>query len=215
MRRDRHHAKEHDIDDAVAADQQLGRVRHGAEIGGDVDGVGDEQQRHHDVEQRGRIVPADIAGDAVPGDAADPRGDFLDRRHQRKGQQHGPADAVAELRAGLAVGADPRRIVVGRAGDQAGPERLCGIAEAKRLMRFGLRRRLLVAGILVRVMLRTRLVAICHTRVQPPRQRTRAGFGSGGRTCVRSRHRRTFLASEPKLLPQRAASPDRCRAPPE
>ena len=51
-------------------------------------------------------------------------GDFLDRHHQRKRQQHGPADAVAELRAGLAVGADPGRIVVGGAGDQAGAERL-------------------------------------------------------------------------------------------
>ena len=116
----------------MAADQQLAGVRHGAEVGGDVDGVGDEQQRHHHMEQPRRIMPARIARNAVPGDAADARGDFLDRRHQRKRQQHGPADAVAELRAGLAVGADARRIVVGRAGDQAGAERLQRIAEAKR-----------------------------------------------------------------------------------
>jgi len=60
----------------------------------------------------------------MPGDAADPRRNFLDRHHQRKAQQHGPADAVTKLRAGLAVGADPRRIVVGGTGDQAGAERL-------------------------------------------------------------------------------------------
>ena len=115
------------------------------------------------IEQPCRIMPADIAGNAVAGDAADARGDFLDRRHQRKRQQHGPADAVAELRAGLAVGADPRRIVVGRAGDQAGAERFQRIAEAKRPWRA---RPSLpacrVPRMRVRVMLRIRFVAICH-----------------------------------------------------
>jgi len=59
------------------------------------------------MEQPRRIKPARIARNAMAGDPPDPRGNFLDCRHQRKRQQHGPADAVAELRAGLAVGADP------------------------------------------------------------------------------------------------------------
>ena len=42
--------------------------------------------------------------------------------HQRIGQQHGPADAEAKLRAGLAVGADAGWIVVRRPGDQPWPE---------------------------------------------------------------------------------------------
>ena len=80
LRRHRRHAEQQHIDDAVAADQQFAGVRHGAEVGGDVDGVGDEQQRHHHVEQPRRIMPAHIARYAMAGDAADARGDFLDRR---------------------------------------------------------------------------------------------------------------------------------------
>ncbi len=119
LRGDRDHAERNDIKHAVPADQKLGGVRHRAEIRRDIDGVGDEQQRDHHVQQQRRIMPANVAGDAVPGDAADPRRNFLDRRHQRKRQQHGPADAIAELRAGLAVGADAGGIVIGRASDQA------------------------------------------------------------------------------------------------
>src|SRR5829696_8294440 len=108
-------------------------------------------------------MPAYIARNAMSGNAADPCGDFLDRRHQRKRQQHGPADAVAELRAGLAVGADPRRIIVGCAGDQSRSERLQRIAEAKRPRR-------LVPGSLLRMiggrtgaMLRIGFGSIGHT----------------------------------------------------
>jgi hypothetical protein len=93
---------------------------------------GDEQQCHYHVEQPWRIIPANIARYAMAGDAADARGNFLDRHHQRERQQHGPADAIAELRTSLAVGADPRRIVVGRPGDQPGAERFQRIAETKR-----------------------------------------------------------------------------------
>ena len=100
----------------------------------------------------------------MPGDAADARGNFLDRGHQRKGQQHGPADAVTELRAGLAVGADPRRIVVGRAGDQAGTERLQRVAEAKRLSGLGrMTGRLGVDRARMLDVLRMRF-AICHAK---------------------------------------------------
>ena len=67
---------------------------------------------------RPRIVAAQILRDAVAGYAADPCADRLDGRHQRKAEQHRPAEAVAELRAHLAVGRDAARIVVGRAGDQ-------------------------------------------------------------------------------------------------
>ena len=42
------------------------------------------------------IVPADVAGDALPGHPADPRADLLDRRHQREGEQHDPAHREAE-----------------------------------------------------------------------------------------------------------------------
>src|SRR5204863_6599289 len=67
------------------------------------------------------------------------------------------------LRAGLAVSTDPRGIVVGCAGDQSGAELLQRIAKAKRPGGLGLRGLLVAAGMLVRVMLRIRLVALCHT----------------------------------------------------
>jgi electron transfer flavoprotein alpha/beta subunit len=57
-----------------------------------------------------------------PVGAAEAGADLLDRDHERIGQQHGPADAEAKLRAGLAVGADAGWIVVRRPGDQPWPE---------------------------------------------------------------------------------------------
>jgi len=61
LRHDRGDAIKQYVDDAVPADQKLGGIGHGGEIGRDVDGVGDEQQRHHHVEQPWRIMPAHIA----------------------------------------------------------------------------------------------------------------------------------------------------------
>ena len=58
----------------------------------------------------------------APGHAADLGGDLLDDHHQREAEQEGPGEAVAELGADLAVGADPARIVVGGAGDQTRSE---------------------------------------------------------------------------------------------
>jgi hypothetical protein len=67
-------------------------------------------------------MPAEIAGDAMSRGAAEAGADLLDRHHQRIGQQHGPADAEAELRAGLAVGPDAGWIVVRRPGNQSWAE---------------------------------------------------------------------------------------------
>ena len=88
--------REHgDVQETGASDEELARVRHCAEVGADIDRVGDEQQRHDDLQQPVRIVPAEIAGDAMPRGAAEAGADLLDRHHQRIGQQHGPADAEA------------------------------------------------------------------------------------------------------------------------
>ena len=48
----------------------------------------------------------------------------LDRDHQRPGQHHRPKQAEAELGAGLRIGRDAARIVVGGAGDEARAEAL-------------------------------------------------------------------------------------------
>ena len=101
-----------------AADQQAQRRAHGAEVGAEIDHIGDEQQEHDRAQEPRRVVTAEVVGDAVAGHAADPRADRLDHGHQRKAEQHGPGEAVAELGADLAVGGDAARIVVRRAGHQ-------------------------------------------------------------------------------------------------
>jgi len=75
-------------------------------------------------------VIAEVARDAVPGDAADARTDDLDADHQRRRQEHAPQHAEAELRTGLRVGRDAARVIVGRAGDESGAEPLEKLLEA-------------------------------------------------------------------------------------
>src|SRR4029077_16056919 len=48
--------------------------------------------------------------------------DQLNGDHERRGQEHRPAQRVAELGAALGIGGDAAWIVIGGAGDQAGPE---------------------------------------------------------------------------------------------
>jgi len=66
----------------------------------------------------------EVAGDSGARDAADLRSDFLDDDHQRKAENEGPGEAIAELGADLAVGPDTTGIVVGGAGDQAWAQHL-------------------------------------------------------------------------------------------
>ena len=94
----------HDIDETRAADQQAQRIGHRAEIGAEIDGVGDEQQRDQAMQQPGRVVAADIRGDAAAGAAADAGADLLDRRIS------GKVNSIVQLMA------KPN----GGAGDQAG-----------------------------------------------------------------------------------------------
>src|SRR5439155_2338791 len=54
----------------------------------------------------------------------DPRAQLLHSRHQRKGEERGPQEPVAESASDLGVGTDPARVVVAGAGDQAWAEKL-------------------------------------------------------------------------------------------
>jgi hypothetical protein len=161
----------------MPANEQPCCIRHCGEIRGDVDGVGGEEQRHHDIQNPTGVMPADIARYAVPGDAADAGRNLLDRRHQRKAEQHRPADAVAELCAGLAVGADAGRVVVGGAGDQTGAERFEKGADAEGLVRLGRR---LFGAMLVIDVLGFRVVR--HASDPDAATTNRMGVGSGRST---------------------------------
>ncbi len=83
-----------------------------------------EQQPDQDVDDRPREHEHHVAGKALAGDAADARAHRLHRDHHRPGQHHGPQQPHAGLGAGLRIGGDAARIVVGRAGDEARPEPL-------------------------------------------------------------------------------------------
>ena len=98
------------------------RLAHGGEVGGDVDGVGDDQQRDEDIKNPRRQSLRDIAGKSAAGLPAEIAADDLDRRHERQRQQHAPGEREAKLRAGLRIGGDPAWIVIGGSGGQPGAE---------------------------------------------------------------------------------------------
>ena len=107
----------------IDAGDEFADFSHRRDVGGDVERVGDQQQQHDALQDDRRERRLDVGGEAFSGDPADPRANRLDRRHQRKGQRHGPEHVEAVLRARLGIGGDAARIVVGDAGDQARPDR--------------------------------------------------------------------------------------------
>jgi hypothetical protein len=125
------------------ADDQLERFGHRADVGGDVDGVGDDQHRHQRDGQPARAHLVDVGREPVTRGPADARREHLDADHERRRQQQRPDEGEAELRAGLRVGGDAARVVVGGAGDEAGPEAARERLEAflARLLRLGCGRR--------------------------------------------------------------------------
>ncbi len=98
-------------------DHQTAGLGHGPDIGADVDGVGHRDQQHHPDQHRTRIVLLDHPGESAAGDRADAGAGLLDRNQQRDLIERRPQLAIAELGAGLGIGGDAGRVVVGRSGD--------------------------------------------------------------------------------------------------
>jgi hypothetical protein len=98
------------------------RIGHRAEVGSDIDGIGDEQQRDDCCEQPRGTVLTQVAGNAAAGGATHAGAHHLHRRHQRVREEHTPGQRIPELRAGLRVGRDAARIVIGRARNQSGAQ---------------------------------------------------------------------------------------------
>ena len=61
-----------------ATDNQAQCIAHRAEIGTEIDEVGNQQQADNSPQQRRRIVLAQIGGDALAGDPADAGANLLD-----------------------------------------------------------------------------------------------------------------------------------------
>ena len=102
-----------------APGQQLGGLGHGADVGGDVDGVGDNQKPHQEDREPARANLDHVRSQALSGHKADARREHLDADHQWRSEQQRPHQPETELRPRLRVGRDAARVVVGSAGDQA------------------------------------------------------------------------------------------------
>src|SRR5690348_321937 len=65
---------------------------------------------------------AQVPGNSATCSTTNSRADLLNCRHERIREQHGPTDVESKLRTGLAVGCDPRWIIIGSPGHQPWPE---------------------------------------------------------------------------------------------
>ena len=104
------------------ADEKLDRLGHRGDVGGDVDRVRDDEQTDQSQRQPARADLVDVGSQALAGRPTDPRREHLDADHQRRRQEQRPDEAEAELGAGLRVGRDAARVVVGGAGDETRAE---------------------------------------------------------------------------------------------
>jgi hypothetical protein len=106
----------------VDVGDQLADLAHGGDIGADIEGVGDQQQDHHQAQHDRWEGAFDVFGQTLTRDPTDPSAQRLDGRHQRIGERYRPEHVEPELSAGLGVGGDAARVVVSHAGDQTGPD---------------------------------------------------------------------------------------------
>ena len=97
---------------------ELRDFSHGCDVGGDIESIGDQQQKHDALEYRWRECGLDVGGKPFSSDPPDARAHRLDRRHEGEGQRHRPQHVETELRTRLGIGGYPARIIVGHAGDK-------------------------------------------------------------------------------------------------
>jgi hypothetical protein len=87
------------------------------------------------IKDRLGIALPKIGGDARSRNPSNARADFLNRGHERIGEDHRPQQTIAELGPDLRIGCDSTGIVIGRTCDEAGaklPEKTYGATDARR-----------------------------------------------------------------------------------
>ena len=102
--------------------EQLNGRRHCAQIGADVEDIGYKHQADCRYQYRATVLLPNDRGNARAGNQADASAHLLHRNQKRKHVQRQPELAGAEGGAGLGIGADARRIIVGCASDQSRPQ---------------------------------------------------------------------------------------------
>ena len=78
-----------------------------------------QKQAHDAVDDRPGKRFAEVSRNSDSSYSPDARADFLNRTHERVGEQCQPESAESKLSASLRVGCNTARVVVGGAGDQA------------------------------------------------------------------------------------------------
>ncbi len=107
----------------IDSGDHVGGVGHSGQIGADVDGVRHQQGDTSHHQDRSRDLLAQRRRQPLPGHHSNAGAHHLNRGHEGPGQQRGPEEPSAELRADDRIGCDARRVVVGRPRDHAGTER--------------------------------------------------------------------------------------------
>ncbi len=103
----------------VYAGQHFGRVSHSREISADVNGVGGEQAQRRDHDKGFREFLAQSASESHAGDHSDTRAHHLHARHQWPRDERSPKLTGAQESARRRIGRNSRRIIIGRASNQA------------------------------------------------------------------------------------------------
>ena len=97
-------------------------IRHAREVRADVDRVRDEKGEGRDGDQRLGKFETQRSRKSATGDHADARAHELHAPHERPGDERRPKQRRAVLRTGYRVSRDAGRIIIRRAGDQAGTQ---------------------------------------------------------------------------------------------
>ncbi len=95
------------------------------QVGGDVEGVGHDKQGDQEADDDAPPLGesnSNQLSEVLATRQSRSVADLLDRRHEGKRQQGHPKHRESESRAGLGVGGNARRVVVGRTGDETGAE---------------------------------------------------------------------------------------------
>ena len=87
------------------------RVRDRAEIGADVDDVGNHDECDRRIEHPARVVLLEDPGEPAASDLTETCADVLNRGHEREGQECRPKDGEAERCARHRIRADAARII--------------------------------------------------------------------------------------------------------
>ena len=109
----------------MTTDEQAQGIAHGADVSGDVDCVGHDEQANEAERHPAGTYLGNVGAESFPGDPADACRQHLNTDHQRGCQKQCPDQAEAELRSCLGIGGNPAGVVIRRARDEPRAQAVC------------------------------------------------------------------------------------------